>query len=186
MKTALLSFCLSAIALHASAADTTQPPHGTPKPPRAKITAVSGDSDKRTLVVRYEIAGTVSEERILFAQEIAEFRYCSWVGDCGIAVVARTGVGKTSGYFYSAFFLASGSKDHQPARIPAPEGDSPVLGIGNTHGDSVVITAVAHSRNAGDSVSGWVYIDNCPSTDSGHALGRVTPFAASAESPLPK
>ena len=146
----------------------------TSKP--AKITAVTTDATKRTLLVRYEVAGTAYEERIMFTQNVADFRYCQWLGDYGIAVVARTEIGDTSEYFYSTCYLKGGSKDHRAAKIPAPTNTSPVLGIGNTVGDSVVITAFEHSRSPpSGSISGWTYIDNCPKrTDSGLATGKST------------
>jgi hypothetical protein len=129
------------------------------------------------------------------------------MGDSGMAIVARTGLtaiakasfsedGRsvrvwntetgaevTTEYFYCTLYRSGTPKEHKPTRIPAPEVVNPVLGIGNTFGDSVVITAVNHHRSPSDSISGWVYIDNCPIPDSGLAIGHLTPFTVPAECP---
>ena len=179
MKSELLSLCLLAVACFASAADA-------PKPQPANLNAVLIAADKHTLLVRYEVAGTAVEQRLIFARDIADFRYCHWMGDSGIAIVARTGEGEAAEYFFSAFYLSPHPANHKPLKIPAPKGHNPVLGIGNTGGDSVVITAVQHSRNPSDSISGWTYIDNCPATDGGLVIGHVTPFTVPAERPKSK
>jgi hypothetical protein len=210
MKTPFLSLWLSAFIFHVSAADAPPAPQTPPKRQAAKITAVATATDKRTLVIRYEIAGVASEERITFAGEVADFRYCPWMGDSGIAIVARTKSEEINGvsfsedgqrvrlwntrtgalekteYFYCTLYLSGTPKEHKPSRISAPQVINPVLGIGNTFGDSDVITAVQHRRSPADSISGWVYIDNCPLPGSGLAIGHITPFTIAAEQPQPK
>ena len=42
------------------------------------------------MLVRYEIEGRASEERITFACDVADFRYCAWMGDYGIAIAYST------------------------------------------------------------------------------------------------
>jgi hypothetical protein len=210
MKTALLFLSLSALTFHASALDAPSSPQSPPKLQPSKITAVATAADKRTLVIRYEVAGTAAEERITFAREVADFRYCRWMGDYGIAVVVRTvgdeatgvsfsddgrnlrapsgetGAAETAEYYYSTLYLSGTPKDRKPTRIPAPQVVEPVLGIGNTGGDSIVITAVQHRRGPIETVSGWLYIDNCPIPGSGLVLGPVTPFTVPAEQPQSK
>ncbi|MEO8351546.1 MAG: hypothetical protein ABI680_07435 [Chthoniobacteraceae bacterium] len=221
MKTAPLSLIFFALILHAVATDVSRAsPQRAPNPEPAKVSSVATSADKRALIVRYEIDGKAYEERITFAQEIADFRHCPWMGDTGIAIVARTGgslvaaasfsedgkrvrfwtTGTGAGgavklwdartgvevkpeYFYCTLYLSGTPEDHKPMRIPAPEIVNPVLGIGNTIGDSVVITAVQHRRSPADHISGWVHIDNCPLPDGKLAIGHLTPFTVPAERP---
>ena len=166
MKTTLL-LVLTLSSFVALGADTPAPSNPSP----ATITGVSAAKDKRTLVIRYEISGHSHEQRVAFANDITDFRYCRWLGERGIAVVASTRAGE---FFYATLSLKGRDVTVSPARIPAPTGQSHLLGIANTGGDSIVITAVQHRRGEPDRLTGWMFIDNCPPT--GAAVGLVVPF----------
>ena len=182
MKSALFSLCLSALAILAGMAHAQERQ-------TARITAVAIDSDKRMLVVRYEVAGTASEERIAFPHEIADFRYCRWVGDSGIAVVARTGEGEAAEYLYTAFYFSKRATDHIPLKIRTPKGRYTVLGIGSPGGDTVVITAFQPNFGPVGGTPGWIYKDGCPQTafgDFGREGGFAAPFTVPTEPIKPK
>lgn len=136
---------------------------------------VTADTDGRTLVIRYEVSGRAEEWRWTLPGEVVEFRYCPWIRDSGIAVAAMTRGVETTEFYYTAFRFEQAPKELKPARIPALPGQNKLLGIVNTGGDSLVITAIQHHREAlGERVAGWTYIDNCPVP--GLAIGQVTPF----------
>src|SRR6185369_16876897 len=131
----------------------------------------------RTLVIRYELRGHDHQLELKFADNITDFRYCRWLGD-GIAVVVSTG---TNEYYYAASRLDHEDGMLTPVKIPAPDSPGRLLGIANTGGDSIVITAVQHRRlasttnsTATDQLTGWMFIDNCPPI--GGKVGRVIPF----------
>lgn len=151
-------------------------------PPPATITGVSVLPDKRTLTVRYEVSGRAHEERVALTNDITEFRYCRWMGDWGIAIAAST---KSGDFFYTAFYLTGQPVKARSWKIPAPMGRSQLLGVANTGGDSLVITAIRHGRDGPgntygpDQFSGWMYVDNCP----GVGIGEVFPFAVAPKTP---
>ena len=166
MKTTLL-LVLVLSTFVALGADTATPSNASP----ATITGVSNAKDQRTLVIRYELSGHSHEQRVAFTNDITDFRYCRWLGERGIAVVASTRAGE---FFYATLYLKGRDVTVSPARIPAPTGKSDLLGIANTSGDSIVITAVQHRRGEPDRLTGWMFIDHCPPT--GAAVGLVVPF----------
>jgi hypothetical protein len=146
--------------------------------PPTEITWVSPGKDGRTLVIRYKFSGRSHEQNVTFPNQISEFRYCRWLGEQGIAVVAST---RTEEFYYATIHLNGRDAPVWLARIPAPTGKNRLLGIANTGGDSIVITAVEHRRNGPDTrlygndrLSGWMFIDNCP--PGGASLGLVIPF----------
>jgi hypothetical protein len=173
MKTTLL-LVLVLSSFVALGADTATPSNA----PSATITGVSAAKDKRTLVIRYELSGHAHEQRVAFTNDITDFRYCRWLGERGIAVVASTRAGE---FFYATLYLKGRDVAVSPAKIPAPTGLSHLLGIANTSGDSIVITAVQHRRGAPDRLTGWMFIDHCPPI--GAAVGLVVPFDIPAERP---
>jgi hypothetical protein len=141
----------------------------------AVITGVSAAKDGRTLLIRYERSGQSYEQAVAFTNNITDFRYCPWLGGRGVAVVASTGADE----FYYATIYLSGRDTRSPVRIPAPAGNSRLLGIANTGGDSIVISAVQHRRDNPERLTGWMFIDNCPPI--GATIGLVVPFEVSAE-----
>lgn len=144
----------------------------------ATITGVAPAKDGRTLVIRYELQARAHEVKVVFTNELADFRYCPWMGTQGIALAAATHPGD---FYYLILYLNGQNVANSPVRIPAPAGRHRLLGIANTGGDSVVVTALNHSRdNPGtntygpDRLTGWMYIDNCPGMTI--ATGLVLPF----------
>ena len=128
------------------------------------------------MVIRYELSDRSYEQRIAFTNEITDFRYCRWLGDRGIAVVAST---RNDEFYYSTLYLTGSDVPKPPSKVPAPVSKSRLLGIANTGGDSIVITAVQHRREGSDRLTGWMFIDNCPPI--GAMIGLVIPFAIAAE-----
>ncbi|MEQ2009192.1 MAG: hypothetical protein ABMA26_20610 [Limisphaerales bacterium] len=170
MKTVLATILLL-ITFVVSGAETSSATNLSP----ATITGVSVLPDNRTLTVRYEVSGRAYEERVALTNDITEFRYCRWMGDWGIGIVAST---KSGDFFYTAFYLTG--RQFKPAswKVPAPAGRNQLLGIANTIGDSLMITAVQHRRDGPgpfygpDQFSGWMFVDNCP----GMGIGELFPF----------
>jgi hypothetical protein len=76
MKTTLLSVLLLSTLVTLVAANPPVPPNK----PSTAITGVSLSKDRRTLVIRYDLSGRAHEQRVTFKNEIAEFRYCRWLG----------------------------------------------------------------------------------------------------------
>ena len=150
-------------------------------PAPAAITGVSVMPDNRTLTVRYEVSGHAHEERVVLTNDITEFRYCRWMGDWGIAIAAST---RSGDFFYTAFYLTGQPVKARSWKIPAPLGRSQLLGVANTGGDSLVITAVRHGRDGPgntygpDQFSGWMFVDNCP----GIGVGELFPFSVPPKS----
>ena len=166
-----------------SAQDKASTVHA-PRPQKSSILSVTADADGRTLLIRYALSGGTQERRWTLPGEVVEFRYCPWLGDAGIAVVAMTRGAETNDFYYTAFYFKQPPGDLKPARIPALPGNNKLLGIANTGGDSLVITAIQHHRSApGERIAGWTYIDNCPMP--GMAIGQVTPFEFAAQQPSP-
>jgi hypothetical protein len=162
------------------AANTVTPSQAPP----SIITGVSTAKDKRTLVVRYELSGRSHEQRVAFTNDITDFRYCRWLGEQGIAVVASM---STDEIYFTTLYLNGRAVPSSPVKIPAPSSKSRLLGIANTGGDSLVITAVQHRRDGSDSkfygpdrLTGWMYIDNCPPIASKAGGGVLIPFDLSA------
>ena len=153
--------------------------------PPAKIISVAPDTEATTLLIRYEVSGASHEQRLLLPASVSDFRFCRCAGNSGIAIVARTGAGWTSQYFYSAFFLTGQPTAHRPVNIQGPVGDFLVLGIGNSGGQSLVITGVRHHPERGEPVSGWLFIDKNPLADhhSETARGDFTTFELPIDRP---
>jgi len=166
MKTTSIAILVLS-ALVVLVADKAEPSNAPP----AIITGVSAAKDQRTLVIRYELSGHSHEQRVAFTNDITDFRYCCWVGEQGVAVVAST---RNEEFFYATLYLTGRDVGVSPARIPAPTSKSRLLGIANTAGDSIVITAVQHQRDVPDRLTGWMFIDNCPPI--GAKMGLVVPF----------
>jgi hypothetical protein len=143
--------------------------------PPAVITGISVAKDGRTLLIRYERSGQSHEQGVAFTSNITDFRYCPWLGGRGVAVVASTGADE----FYYATIYLTGRDTRSPVRIPSPAGKSGLLGIANTGGDSIVISAVQHRRDSPERLTGWMFIDNCPPI--GATIGLVIPFEVAAE-----
>lgn len=157
----LLALLLSAIVT--SGVDAAQS-NATP----AVIMGVSAAKDGRTLLIRYERSGQAHEQAVSFTNNMTEFRYCPWLGERGVAVVASTG---TNEFYYTTVYLTGRDIPVSLVKIPAPAGNSRLLGIANTIGDSIVITAVQHRRDNPERLTGWMFIDNCPPI-----AGSLTPF----------
>jgi hypothetical protein len=166
MKTTLLTV-LFLIAFVTLGADKPVPSNAPP----AAITGVSAAKDGRTLISRYELSGRSHRQRVAFTNEITDFRYCHWLGGRGIAVVAST---STDEFYYATLYLTGHDVSVSPVKIPAPASKSRLLGIANTGGDSIVITAVQHRRGDLDRLTGWMFIDNCPPI--GPMTGLITTF----------
>ena len=155
----------------AGAADTGT----TSKIPPAVIMGVSTAEDGRTLIIRYELSGRTHEQRVGFTNNITDFRYCRWLGGRGIAVAVSTG---SDEFYYATVYLVGRDVAPAPAKVPAPAGTSRLLGIANTGGDSIVVTAVQHRRESPGRLTGWMFIDNCPPIP---AAGLLIPFDLSGE-----
>jgi hypothetical protein len=154
----------------------------------AKIIGVTPNKERTALVIRYEISGTPHEKQLLLQNSITDFRYCPWMGNSGIAFVICTGGGWTAQYYYSAFHLTEDQTTHRPVGIPAPPGSFDVLGIGNTGGESLIITAVRRVLNPGEPYSGWLYSVSSPQTNGElpeKARGHVIPFEVPAKISAP-
>ncbi len=185
---AVLLICRPAVAAEPATQPSTQP---AVKIVPATITSVNVDpNDPKILLVRFDHAGKTFDHRVDFHEPIKDFRYCPWIYGQGIAIVARTVIGEESNYFYATIYCEENQSTHPAMKIHAPKGAYPVLGIANTGGDSIVVTAAKHQRNPKESVSGWVYIDNCPLTDvlaeKDYVIGTLIPFEALAENALPR
>ena len=162
MKTALLfAFFLNSLATFG--ADTPVPSNAPPA-----ITGVSIAKDGRTLVVRYESSGRSHQKNVAFGNAITDFRYCRWLGERGIAIVASTSMDE---FYYTTLYLTSRDVPVSLVKIPASSSKSRLLGIANTGGDSIVISAVHHQRGDPERLTGWMFIDNCPPL-----AGLITPF----------
>jgi hypothetical protein len=168
MKTTLLSV-LTLSSFVAFAADTVRPSNAAP----ATITGVSISKDKRKLAIHYELAGHAQEQWVAFTNDITDFRYCRWLGDQGVAVVATVSTEET---YFTTLYLSGGDVPASPVKIPAPAGKTQLVGVANTGGDSIVITAVQHRRDGADRLTGWMYIDNCPPGASKVGAGVFMPF----------
>ena len=138
--------------------------------PPATISGVSTAKDGRTLVIRYERSGRSHAQSVAFTNAITDFRYCRWLGERGIAIVAST---STDEFYYTTLYLTGRDVPVSLVKIPAPFSKSRLLGIANTGGDSIVITGVQHRRNGNepDRLTGWMFLDNCPPL-----TGLIAPF----------
>ncbi len=155
-------------------ADTPAPSNA----PSAIITGVTTAKAKNMLVIRYEQSGRSHEQPVAFPSVVTDFCHCRWLGDRGIAVAVSTRVDDGYEFYYCTVYLTGFSTAVTPLKIPAPPSKSQLLGIANTGGDSIVITAARHQRQGNaDGLTGWPFIDNCP--PSGAAIGRVIPFDVS-------
>ena len=71
-------------------------------------------------------------------------------------------------------------------KVPVPRGNAQLLGIANTGGDSIVITAGEHRRGQVDRVVGWMFFDNCPHIGSTMGDLAIIPFDIAGRSPVLK
>jgi hypothetical protein len=83
---------------------------------------------------------------------------------------------KKSEYYFAAFWLGPEPKVHSGSKLQAPAEEFRILGIGNTSGDSVVITAMKYDRAGRGTAGGWIYVDNCPHTYITDIERNVTPL----------
>jgi len=142
------------------------PASSHPFEPPATILAVSRASDKCSLMIRYELAGKTNEQRIILTNGIADFHFCSWVRDRGIALALSDPEGEV---YWAAFYFAGRKGPVYPRRLRSPPGYS-LLGIVNNRGDSIIISAVERSSERGEA-SGWMYFNGCP--PAGDSFSRI-------------
>lgn len=139
-----------------------------------RIVGVAKEASGRALVVRYRKAEAQRTLRFEFPGVVADYRSCPMMGDFGVAVAAAVrGKNGLEFYYRSAPFW----KDDvaEGVRIPAPAGKFQLMGILNTQGDSIVVTAIRHVRESNkQSITGWYYTNNCPIPDV--EVGSLTTF----------
>lgn len=164
----VLLLCLSSI-VHAEPLSNSPP---------TKITGMVVSNDLRTISFRYERAGQERRQSVVFTKEIADFRYCRWLGDLGVAIAIET---TSNEFYYVTRYFGESDAEPKPEKVPAPAGNYSLLGVANTGGDSIVISAIAHRRDdpdptryGPDQLSGWMFVDNCPPI--GASVGVVIPF----------
>lgn len=176
MKTTFYSIVLFVI-FAAFRVTAAEPSNALP----ATIISVVLAEDRRALNIHYEVAGKTYQRALRFTNTIDDFRYCRWLGQRGVAVVAAGQLGDGTEFYYRAFYLDQQSTNDATFKIPAPPGKSQLLGIANTGGDSVVVSAVRHERTGNqDRVKGWVFVDNCPHA-AAMGAGLIIPFDAVGE-----
>jgi hypothetical protein len=152
-----------------------------PKPQPATVTNLVLAENRRALTVHYVLSGQAHQRVLTFTNAIHDFRYCRWLGERGLAVVAAGQVGDTTEFYYRALRLDPQETNGLAFKIPAPPGRSQLLGVANTGGDSLVVSAVHHQRLGNqDRLKGWMFIDNCPHIGALGA-GLVVPFDVAGE-----
>ncbi len=177
MKTllSLMAFLVTGFAFGADPSITNPPP--------ATINGVSPTKDSRALVVKYDREGKSYELKVAFTNTITDFRYSRWMGDQGIAVVGATANGE---FYWTTAHLLGVNTTTPSYKLPAPAGTNQLMGIANTMGDSVIITAINHHRpqpNRPDLLTGWMFIDNCPIPGQPiSGFGKVVTFDVNTES----
>jgi hypothetical protein len=144
-------------------------------PSPSVLTSVVLSTDRKTVEVSFTTDEKPHSMTVQFEGAVEEFRYCPWLGAYGIAIVARVGSGEDASYYVANNYFSShlALTEIKAARIQAPKGHFPGLGIGNTGGDSIVISALRHSRNPSEVVSGWLWTSNCPLPSMPLAVGTV-------------
>jgi hypothetical protein len=132
-------------------------PHPLAGPP-GSILGVSRAADKRSLTIQYELAGKTNEQRVILTNGIAEFHFCSWVIDRGIALALSDSAGEV--YWATAYF-ARLAKPIYPRKIRSPHGYR-LMGIASPGGDTIVITAMDVRGDEDVLARGWMYKNSCP------------------------
>jgi hypothetical protein len=125
--------------------------------PPATIFGVARATDKRSLSVQYELSGRTNELKVVLTNGIADFHFCSWMMDRGLALAISDPQGEV---YWAAFYFAGRAGPIYPRRLASPLGYS-LLGIVNNRGDSIIISAVERQSERGRA-SGWMYFNGCP------------------------
>jgi hypothetical protein len=125
--------------------------------PPATIFGVARATDKRSLSVQYELSGRTNELKVVLTNGIADFHFCSWMMDRGLALAISDPQGEV---YWAAFYFAGRAGPIYPRRLASPPGYS-LLGIANNRGDSIIISAVERQSEQGNA-SGWMYFNGCP------------------------
>jgi hypothetical protein len=125
--------------------------------PRGTLIGVTRGTDKRTLVIHYEFLGRTNEQTVSLTKDIADFQSCSWIFGFGVALA----LSDTDGDIYwAAAYFARLNRPLFPHKIRVAGGDYKLLGIANTRGDTIVVSAIDHHDE--DAPRGWMYISGCP------------------------
>ncbi len=134
-------------------------PSSSPPPVLESVVLANGG---KTLVVSFSTNGTHEKLSFDFPEAVRDFRYAPWLRGYGIAVVARTGNSTSASYYWNLSALNTTDSQTMSMKIDAPADVLPALGIGNSEGDTLVISAISHHRGETESVKGWVYVNTCP------------------------
>jgi hypothetical protein len=124
--------------------------------PPGTILGVMRGHDKQILRIHYSLDGRTNEQVLKLSEDVADFHFCSWVRDRGIALAVSDSAG---GIYWAAAYFAHLEKPVYPHKIRAPDGYK-LMGIANTRGDTIVVTALDHRDET--TPRGWMYINSCP------------------------
>src|SRR4051812_18766005 len=125
--------------------------------PAGTLLGVTRGTDTRSLVIHYEFSGRTNEQIVSLAKDIADFQSCSWLFGRGVALALSDADGDI---YWATGYFARLSKPLFPRKIRAPRGYQ-LLGIANTRGDTIVVSAIDHHQDE-DTPRGWMYKNSCP------------------------
>jgi hypothetical protein len=151
-----ITAALSPAAESINSASTNGPTLSPMSGPPGTLLGVTRGPDKRSLVIHYEFSGRTNEQIVSLAKDIADFQSCSWLFGRGVALALSDADGDI--YWATGYFALS--KPLFPRKIRAPGGYQ-LLGIANTRGDTIVVSAIDHRQDE-DTRRGWMYINSCP------------------------
>jgi hypothetical protein len=153
MKTRVMfAFLLASVVLCAAELDTR---------PAATILAVSRGTDKQSLLIQYELAGKTNEIKAIVTNGIGDFHFCRFLRQ-GMALALKDEAGE---FYFATFLFDAGPGPIYPRLLPTFDArNHELLGIANTVGDTIVVSAVNRSVVPEFQALGWMYVNACPPT----------------------
>lgn len=140
------------------------------------IRSVSKSPDGMALEVEFVQGGKSGKTTVPFPGTIESFAFSPWLHGSGVAVAATVKIDEQKQFYWVATLFGP-PEVPKPALIHLPERDLKLMGVMGSGGDSVVITFGKHTRSKDnlDTVSGYVYTDNCPSfSTNGTYVGMIS------------
>jgi len=120
------------------------------------LLGVMRGADNHTLVIHYEIDGHTNQQPVILTNDIADYHFCPWLFGRGVALAVSDRAGDV---YWAVYYFGRLGRPVYPRKIRSPSGYH-LVGIANTRGDTIVITAIDHTDSAAP--RGWMYINECP------------------------